>query len=226
MRTLEMIIVSAFLVTSLGCGHGSRSVASSGTPASTSSEVVEEDGQSITILHGVQGSPAVVGCADGRREGFHDLAAFPSIAGCQAFWEGPLSMRAPATGRACGDGLGGCAVPADACGPGWRVCGASGALADLKQVTGEQCESAGGGHFSAAVSHCKKQEECVYDDGPYECFASGWCSEPVCCGQNCASFGECRSGIWPEKTHIPSGTDQGCGGTTARRAGGVLCCKN
>ena len=103
----------------------------------------------------------------------------------------------------------------------------SGALADLRQVTGEQCESAGGGRYSAAVSHCRTQSGCEYDESAgaiYECFDSGWCSEPVCCGADCGEFGSCSGGVWTDHTHIPVGTDQGCGQTSADRAGGVLCC--
>lgn len=190
--------------------------------------ITDDQGNTYQVQQGVKGDPAAIGCADGQREAFVDPAAYPRIAGCLASWEGAMSLRAEATGAACGDDAGACAAPADACAPGWRVCGSTGAVADLQQVSADQCEGAGGGRFSAGLSHCETQEGCVYDNGPegsYECFAQGWCSEPVCCGGDCGDFGSCTDGIWPGKTHIAIGTDQGCGASTSRRAGGLLCCR-
>jgi hypothetical protein len=196
--------------------------------AVTVEEIKDDQGKVYKVSQGVRGEPGAVGCADGQREAFVDAAAFPGIAGCLSTWAGTQSMRAPATGRACGDDTGECAVPADVCAAGWHVCGAKGALADLRQVSAEQCEQAGGGRFSAGISHCETQSGCQYDtrpDGDYECFASGWCSETVCCGNDCGDFGACTDGVWPGKTHIAQGTDLGCGATSSRRAGGVLCCR-
>ncbi len=187
------------------------------------------DGRTVSIRHGAAKDPAVAGCADGTREAFHDETTFPRIAGCMASWTGTHSLRAPRTGAACGDATGPCAAPTDACATGWHICGVSGALSDLRQVTGEQCEAAGGGRFSAAVSHCRTQSGCEFDMTPtatYDCFDSGWCSEPVCCGSDCGDFGACRGGVWTDRTPIPVGTDQGCGQTSADRAGGILCCKD
>jgi hypothetical protein len=81
---------------------------------------------------GTAGSPpAVVGCADGTREAFIDLRAFPSIAGCAGGWSiaglvGALAPTIPACARAGGnngtkpDGTG-CNVE-DLCAAGWHVC--------------------------------------------------------------------------------------------------------
>jgi hypothetical protein len=194
----------------------------------TSETVVDERGRSLSVEHGPPGDPAVVGCADGRREAFIDSARYPNIAGCLGSWPGRQTLRARVTGRACGDELGPCATPADLCAPGWHVCGSNGAVAELRQVSAEECEHAGGGRFAAGISHCKVQQGCAADptpDASYACFPSGWCSEPVCCGRDCGDFGACRDGVWPQHTHIPFGQDQGCGSTESRRAGGVLCCR-
>jgi len=88
--------------------------------------------------------PSVVGCADGTREGFVDMAANPQIAGCSGGWSIPGVMlqnpgtapqcpsvptfdtRSPACDRMGGndgpnpDGVG-CNV-ADLCANGWHVC--------------------------------------------------------------------------------------------------------
>lgn len=197
-------------------------------PVSRSETIVDETGRSITLDHGAPGDPSVIGCADGRREAFLNIVAYPRIAGCLGTWSGRQSLRAPSSGRACGDELGPCAVPADVCAPGWHVCGASGAVSELRQVTAEECENAGGGRFAAGMSHCKEQHGCALDESReanYGCFAHGWCSEPVCCGRHCAEVGICRDGVWRQHTHIPFGQDQGCGSTESRRAGGVLCCR-
>jgi hypothetical protein len=191
--------------------------------------VTDDSGRQYQIQQGQPGDPAVVGCADGQREAFVDANAHPRIAGCIASWEGAKSLRAAQTGARCGDDQGPCASPADACAPGWRICAANGAVADLLQIgSGEACEQAGGGRFSAGMSHCLTQSGCEYKptpDGNYPCFDSGWCSEPVCCGADCGDFGACTGGVWENKTHIPVGTDQGCGAQTSQRAGGLLCCK-
>lgn len=188
----------------------------------------EASGKVFRVHQGPPGDPAVKGCADGQREAFVEDAAFPNIAGCLAEWQGNQSMRAPGSGVVCGDDARNCGAPADACASGWHLCGASGSVQELRNVTAEQCSGAGGGRFSAAISHCLSQEGCEVDRAPsatYECFASGWCSEPVCCGEDCGDFGACRDGVWPGATHIPVGMDQGCGAVAALRAGGVLCCR-
>ncbi|MGE0545798.1 MAG: hypothetical protein AB7O24_22445 [Kofleriaceae bacterium] len=194
----------------------------------TITPIVDERGTTYQIAQGVPGSPDVVGCADGQREAFVDVAQFPTIAGCIAEWTGNTTLRMPPTQLPCGDDRGGCGSPADACAPGWRLCGSTGAIADLLRVSPEQCEQAGGGRFVAAISHCKTQSGCKYEPaqtGSYQCFEKGWCSEPVCCGNDCGQFGVCRDGVWPGKTHIPVGTDQGCGSIGSSRARGVMCCK-
>lgn len=191
--------------------------------------VEDEDGRTYMIDQGPPGDPGTVGCADGQREAFVDATTFPTIAGCIAEWSGETSLRADRTGTACGDDRGTCGAPADACAPGWELCGGGGSIADLTRVTAEQCEQAGGGRFVAALSHCETQEGCSYDEpatGDYACFESGWCSEPVCCGNDCGEVGACTDGVWPGKTHIPVGTDQGCGNIGSSRARGVLCCQS
>lgn len=104
-----------------------------------------------------------VGCADGQREGFTDLASYPNIAGCSGAWTIPsIHTEAPNTAPACpglpttdtttpacghnaGDDsanpLGaGCNV-ADLCAPGWHVCtGAD----DVVQSSDTGCSGATG----------------------------------------------------------------------------------
>lgn len=206
-----------------------RGAGTSMSGAGATSEVVTgEGGRSVTLEHGPPGDPAVIGCADGRREAFLDSARYPRIAGCLGSWAGRQSLRATTSGQPCGDELGPCTAPGDVCAAGWHVCGSTGAVSELRQVSAEECEQAGGGRFAAGISHCQDQTGCGADPTPtakYSCFAHGWCSEPVCCGRDCGDFGVCRDGVWPGHTHIPFGQDQGCASTESRRAGGVLCCR-
>lgn len=87
---------------------------------------------------------SAVGCADGQREGFTDVGAYPNIAGCSGAWTIPsIHTSAPATAPACpgltpadttvpacdhnaGDDsanpLGIACNVADLCAPGWHVC--------------------------------------------------------------------------------------------------------
>lgn len=218
----------------VGGSNASASSAGGATSAAGPSsaertESIQTESGAISVTHTATLPPAIAGCADGTREAFNDTRAFANIAGCMASWSGSPSLRAPSTGAACGDSTP-CAAPADACAAGWHVCGVDGLVAELRQVSAEQCSNAGGGRYSAAISHCSTQSEaCTHDDGPtanYQCFSEGWCSEPVCCGRDCGEFGACRDGVWPEQTHIPVGQDQGCASMNSQRAGGVLCCRN
>jgi hypothetical protein len=176
------------------------------------------------------GDPKQVGCADGQREGFADLAKFPTIAGCLGVWDDAMTLRKPKTNKACGDDLEMCASPADVCAEGWHVCARDGDYHDLSdRVDDQQCvDGAGPGKFVAAISHVKKKKECAPPPDAstrYPCLKSGWGAEPVCCGQDCKA-GTCRDAVWAKKTRISRGTEQGCGGLTSDRNGGILCCKD
>jgi hypothetical protein len=179
-------------------------------------------------FHGPVGPVASVGCADGRREGFIDESVYPDIAGCGANWSGTLSMRAPATGAACGDGVGPCAAPADACAAGWHVCGESGSVAELRALSADACATGGKGAFFGAMSTCASQSAtCTYDltsAANYACYPTSLgCASPVCCGTNCGALGGCTGGIWPGWTHSGTGA---CGAFAGSNVGnGVLCCK-
>jgi hypothetical protein len=188
----------------------------------------EDGGPILTIAQGPPGPPATVGCADGRREGLLDMTLFPNIAACIGTWSGQLSLRLPATGQACGNDLAKtCSTAADLCASGWHLCASGGSAIEVTHnLTPDQCDFAGGGRYVAATSHCLGL--CVYDPSGnemYPCNPIGDCAEPVCCGEACRNFGECIDAIWPGRTHITNGRDQGCGMITSVRAGGVLCCR-
>jgi hypothetical protein len=176
------------------------------------------------------GDPAVVGCADGQREGFADIAKFPTIAGCVAKWEGDMTLRKGPVGNACGDDSEACGSPASVCAAGWHVCARDGDYHDLTdRIDAAGCnEGAGPGRFNAAISHVKKKKECApvpTETTRYPCLKDGYGAEPVCCGLDCR-FGQCRDSVWDKQTRISVGKAQGCGALSSERNGGVLCCKD
>ena len=175
-----------------------------------------------------------VGCADGEREAFRDAAAFPAIAGCAASWAGDLSLRAAGSGTACGNSIGPCTAPRDACAVGWSICGDEGReAAQLAAVLPDPlaCRNEGSAtdRFVAAVSHCAMYVEpvCSYD-APFGCFDDLGCAEPVCCGAGCTGLEICQSGVYPDATLVPTVDDftKGCGGFPGDLVTGVLCCQD
>jgi hypothetical protein len=167
------------------------------------------------------GTPSSAGCADGTREAFTDTIAHPDIAGCAASW--PLSsLRAAKTGHACGNGLGPCTVPADACGTGWHVCAAPpygpGDIAG--KVTASECEAPMGA-FAAAVGD-QSCEPCTTDVD----FSA------ACCGTRCGTPRSNSSCLFTSKTRwFPDPNTSGpeinrCAAiVTSASDAGVLCCR-
>jgi hypothetical protein len=184
--------------------------------------------QGVKFVESEKGPPEIVGCADGQREGFADLSKHTRIAGCLATWPGVKSLRDEPTGKVCGDDGEVCEVPADACAPGWHVCGSNGKNTDLKSHTSwRACDKESGpGKFIAAISHGQTDELCPPPPTAstvFPCMESGYCSEPVCCGADC-QYGKCRDAVGRGKTKISLGKAEGCGAATSERNGGILCC--
>lgn len=173
----------------------------------------------------------LVGCADGAREAFTSLAMFPTVAGCAASWNAALSMRAAATGQACGDDLQLCAAPADACAPGWHLCGTNGQPTELTaRMTEADCTTAGASpipdaRFAAALSHCSSYAAgvCGYDV-PRDCAVDSSCAEPVCCGAGCRTDAGCLAGAFAAQG-IAGTLFNGCASMLAVDVTGVLCCR-
>ncbi|MDX2022425.1 MAG: hypothetical protein SF187_19470 [Deltaproteobacteria bacterium] len=99
-------------------------------------------------LMSLSGEPAVVGCADGTREGFLDTspAAWPSIAGCAGAWGRPGLTLEAVRDTWCDRGAGntgtrvdgvGCGA-ADLCASGWHVCHGP---VEVDRLSSSLCES-------------------------------------------------------------------------------------
>jgi hypothetical protein len=236
--SLSAVAVAVMLLSSASVPGSAAAAATKAAPKAKPAavevgvEVVEtEEGEAKVSITVVRGEPAVIGCADGQREGFADVKKFPTLAGCLASWAETKNLRDPSTGQACGDDKGPCAQPADACAEGWHICAVDGKIGELSaRATAQQCEQAAkAGSFVAGSSHCMTPDGCEY--GPadvkkkvFPCLESGWCSEPICCGPACGT-GSCPDALYTSLTHIASGTDQGCSRISSQRAGGILCCK-
>lgn len=156
------------------------------------------------------------GCSDGTREGLEDTSRFPLIAACGATWPAS-SLRTSPTGTPCGNSLGECIVPADACGPGWHICARPpyGPSDVSSKVNLSQCMSLSG-EFAFAVD--------AFACEP--CSASGFGA--ACCGDPCVQQnGHC---VFPNQTAWFGILDDHynlCSDIVASYPGfqGVLCCR-
>lgn len=161
--------------------------------------------------------PTVVGCSDGTREGFINTNSYASIASCAGTWD-RQSLRASSTGASCGNDLGKCTVPADACATGWHVCMANGWPSDLTgRVSAEDCHSggAGTGRFMGA------SDTWYCESTPLQCFDGN----PICCGSECSTVVAMCDVVWPGMTYgAPDNSCNNTGDTWNYK--GVLCCKD
>lgn len=171
------------------------------------------------------------GCSDGSREGFKDTSAYPTVAACAASWSSQ-SLQARRTSGWCGNGLGECTVPEDACSPGWHLCMKNGWPGDLHdRLAGADCGSpvAGTGVFLAASDlavHDNCCPSCTYAPLPVGCgaFNDGW---TIACGSTSSLRNGCADEVWTGATY--AATNVACNvatGSTANGVTGVLCCKD
>jgi hypothetical protein len=143
---------------------------------------------------------SAIGCADGQREGFTDLSAYPNIAGCSGAWTiaglhthapgvppacpglsvadttTPACDRAAGDDGACSTGTG-CNV-ADLCAPGWHVCAGADEVA-ASSTTG--CAGATG-NDDPLLFFASRQSS----TGCGEC-ATGTSTDPSCTAASCAA---------------------------------------
>lgn len=163
---------------------------------------------------------ALGGCSDGEREGLTS----ETVAACGATWTGTRDLRLASTGQMCGDDLGECASPEDACAAGWHICARSGAVAELRGASGDECVGLSG-RYLAAADHCSADMPCgYYSEGTFPCSPTALrCVQPICCGTGCHPLTGCMDAVWLQQTHAAS--DQGAGCAAMPAATGVLCCR-
>jgi hypothetical protein len=186
------------------------------------------------------GEPAVVGCADGSREGFTDLEAWPDIAGCSGGWQVPGVIgdqgKEPRCGRQSGndsirpDGTN-CSV-ADLCADGWHVCRDP---PEVKRRSLSGCESAvvPGQHMIFIVAAgASPLGVCVPDlaatNDLHGCGDLGSDETSGCSPLlKRMTFADCLgSGVWSCGTADDHLLEANVVTKTGSAQGGVLCCRN
>ena len=198
------------------------------------SELVEPDAS-------VVGSAGVVGCADGSREGFPDLADWPDIAGCSGAWSLPglLDERAlhPQCGRGGGndglhkDGLG-CSVT-DLCAQGWHVCRGSHEVAARSQTGCENAVSPPATRFFLVAAGASLQGVCYPDRAAvndlHGCGTLGQSHTPACDPlDRRMGFADCATtaGIWSCGSVDEFDREATVVTKNDGALGGALCCRD
>ena len=181
---------------------------------------------------GGAGGAASVGCADGQREGFLDLATYPSIAACDGGFAlpGVIGLTGPACGRAAGDdgpfpdGAGCNAM--DLCASGFHLCADFTEIA-TKSATG--CAGAAVGvapTFYATAQPGAGQAKCgaTGTDDVYGCGSMGAPPNVVCAPIDKWSGNDCKDLTAPWSCASPTeALNLVKPGSTG---GGVLCCRD
>jgi hypothetical protein len=189
---------------------------------------------------GPAGPPALLGCADGTREGFTQVADWPGIAGCSGGWSVPGLLSDDAATPRCGRAAGntgtnpsgfGCSA-ADLCADGWHVCRGPDEVA---RASPTQCEGAiayGPPVFFAARAGASEGGFCVPSPGGtndvHGCGAFGTIADPSCAPfdrrigfADCAATRRWRCGTIADRAREASIVTK-----AGWEEGGVLCCKD
>ena len=168
-----------------------------------------------------------IGCADGTREGFRDVATFPRIAACAGHWNQPGLTGLPA-GHQCTPADDQPCAAADLCSPGWEICANHTSVATHGAA---RCDAQSLRGFYATRQPSSGAAACI-DDPTFDNDLFG-CDEPVprnngitgCNPLDGTSGDQCAAlvgGPWvcPDGSHELT--------TVLKNAdvdGGVLCCK-
>ncbi len=175
-----------------------------------------------------------LGCSDGTREGFVDLATYPNIAACAGAWSlaGLASTTSPACNRASGNSGsnldGKDCNAADLCQGGWHVCNdVDDVKAKLGAGTCAGAEIANANAFFAMRQSGPGALMCA--KGTNDLFGCGDVGTPpdaATCGPVTKFSGD-QCGALPTTWACPDGTNEvGTVTKTANDGGGVLCCRD
>jgi hypothetical protein len=191
---------------------------------------------------GVSNAPDIVGCSDGSREGFRDLANYPNIAGCAGAFDqpgvvGPADLR-PACGLLAGDTNSnrsgtGCNA-ADLCAAQWHVCRNGDDVAH-HSPTGdcEGCVPAGEPRFFLVASGASPMGICTPDPQEMnDLHGCGGLGQPET--QDCAplsrrmGFADCLAtgGVWMCGGQADSLREAKLVKKAGTTLGGALCCRD
>lgn len=191
---------------------------------------------------GVRGDPVQIGCADGSREGFPEVASWPDIAGCAGAWDMPglldVQARTPRCGRSAGDtgtnplGIG-CSV-SDLCADGWHVCRDA---PDVQRRSPTGCESAvppADRRFFLVLAGASPQAVCYPDREAANDLHGCGGDQGLPAGVGCQplnrrmGFAECQAtnGIWTCGTAADHLVEARLVVKSSPALGGALCCRD
>jgi hypothetical protein len=191
---------------------------------------------------GVDGAPIVVGCSDGTREGFRDVAHWLNIAGCAGAFDQPGVIGSPDLLPACelqaGDTSAnpsgaGCSA-ADLCAQHWHLC-RDGTDVSQHSPTGgcESCVPAGEPRFFLVAAGASAMGICSPDpQAANDLHGCGGLGQPESDG--CAplvrrmGFADCLAthGVWSCGTASDSLREAAVVTKREITLGGVLCCRD
>jgi hypothetical protein len=191
---------------------------------------------------GVLGLPLAVGCSDGSREGFRDVAHWPNIAGCAGGFDQAGVLGATTLSPMCylqaGDTSGnpygvGCSA-ADLCALQWHVCrGPSDVAAHSPTGDCESCVLAGEPRFFLVAAGASPMGICTPDpEATNDLHGCGGFGEPE--SDACAplvrrlGFADCLAshGVWSCGGEADSLREAAIVTKPGVGMGGVLCCKD
>jgi len=201
----------------------------------------EVDAGEPVDLTPVFGSPSIIGCSDGSREGFRAITDWPDVAGCAGGWQVPGLLadasRRPACNRAAGnhsrnpDGTG-CSA-ADLCAPTWHACLDGPEVARRSPASGcTGIVSPGEQAFFVVMAGASHQGVCYPDPSAtndlHGCGSIGQPESGDCAPLNRRmDFADCMAtGVWQCGTAQESLDEANVVTKPGSSLGGVLCCKD
>jgi hypothetical protein len=188
---------------------------------------------------GVGGAPLLVGCSDGTREGFRNVAHWPAIAGCAGAFDQPgvIGSPAPSCDRQAGDtsvnpaGIG-CGAP-DLCAEHWHLCRDGVDVAQHSPTGGcESCVPAGEPRFFLVAAGASSMGICSPDrEASNDLHGCGGLGQPE--SDACApllrrmGFADClATGAWSCGTASDSLREAAVVTKPGLAMGGALCCRD
>ena len=257
-RRLERVRVSLFLLLSTLAGMTGCRVLSSGLPNQDGGTTgpgrdvgqdqayagLGSDQPAIDAGEppGLLGPPAVVGCADGTREGFRDFTVWQDIAGCSGGFSiaGVVGSagQVPACARQAGDTsanpAGADCSAADLCAAGWHLCQDGSDVAAHSPSGGcEGCVPGDEPRFFLVASGASPMGICSNDPGArndlHGCGSRGEPESPDCWPlTRRMGFADCLAtdGIWVCGSADESLAEAAVVNKTGPTLGGVLCCRD
>lgn len=202
---------------------------------------VEDRHPSGDDARGANGLPEEIGCSDGDREGFLDIANWPDIAGCSGAWRTPGLLgpqaRTPQCNREAGNSSSNvtgidCSV-GDLCAAGWHVCRDAGEVVRHSRTGCESAVPDGLQRFFVTLAAATSQGVCLNDPAAtndlHGCGTFGQPETPACEPlDRRLGFADCQatSGSWECGTFQLHLMEARLVTKRDSQLGGALCCRD